>query len=301
LEDGRIADPVLIETSQSFNWDDLSVSFGASVGSRRLFDRGRGIAEIARARIAWARGRCTSLSAVGAKARVVRQFDEPLLIGLCGRVWLEAEQATQSHATDDPFVALWRVALNRKLVTVPESAGINEVQAFANAFAVQARRYDPEWPGLNFEPAEGAMDDALNEAFSEALAALHADGRLLDVEDDFDFGSPHEDWIAAGEEALGYIQRAPLLSLIAPGKGAQVLGGKSYDALTLPEVADDLAAWSRSWALPRAHLSVEDASRALQLWLSPAACEDADSAVRIIARDPFVARAVRYAALRLGA
>lgn len=301
LDDGRIVDPVLVLTSQIFNWDDISASFGADVGSRRLFDGGRGIAELARARVTWARGLGTSLAALGAKAGVVRQFDEPLLIDLCGRVWLEAEHATQSGATTDPFLALWRMALDRKLITVPESAGANEVEAFASAFAGQARRHDPEWPGSNIEPAEGAMDDALNAAFSEALLALHAGGQLLDVEDDFDFGSPHEDWTAAAEEAIAYIQRPRLMSLIAPREGARVLGCKSYNGLTIPELAEDLAAWTQAWALPRARLSVEDAGCALLLWLSPAACDDADGTVRIIARDSFAARAVRYAALRLGA
>ena len=111
--DGRIADPIRILTSQSFDWDDSSASFGEDVGSRRLHDGGRGIAEIAHARVAWARGYCTSLSAIGAKTRVVRQFDEPLLIALCGKLWLEAERATATDATTDPFLALWRIALDR--------------------------------------------------------------------------------------------------------------------------------------------------------------------------------------------
>ena len=119
--DGRIADPIRILTSQSFDWDDLSASFGEDVGSRRLHDGGRGIAEIAHARVAWARGYCTSLSAIGAKTRVVRQFDEPLLIALCGKLWLEAERATATDATTDPFLALWRIALGRRLVQVPDA------------------------------------------------------------------------------------------------------------------------------------------------------------------------------------
>jgi hypothetical protein len=299
--DGRIADPVLVLTSESFNWDDLSASFGDDVGSRRLFDGGRGIAEIARARVAWARGRCTSLAAIGAKARVVRQFEEPLLINLCGKLWLQTEQATESDAPSDPLLALWRVALERKLADVPDGATQRDAEVFASAFANHARRHDPEWPALNVEPAEGAMDDALNDAFSEAVQTLHARGALLDVEDDFDFGSPHEDWIAAAKEAVRHIQRLPLASLIAPGEGARVLRRKSYGGLTIPELAEDLAAWTRTWALPRAHLSAEDAGRALHLWLLPAACDDADAAVRPIARDPFVARAVRYAALRVRA
>jgi hypothetical protein len=302
LSDGRIADPVRILISQSFDWDDLSASFGEDVGSRRLFDGGRGITEIARARVAWARGYCTSLSAIAAKTRVVRQFDEPLLIDLCGKLWLEAERATEADATTDPLVALWRVALERELVQVPEGATRSEAEVFANAFADHARRHDPEWPALNPEPAEGAMDDALNDAFSEALQTLHERGALLDVKEDyFDFESPHEDWIATAKQAIRYVQRPRLASLIARGEGGRVLRRKIYRSLTVPELAEDLAAWSRTWALPRAQLSAEDASRALQLWLSPAACDDADAAVRIVARDPFVARAVRYAALRLDA
>lgn len=301
LADNRIADPVQILTSQSFDWDDLSASFGEDVGSRRLFDGGRGIAEIARARVAWARAYCTSLAAIAAKTRVVHQFDEPLLIDLCGELWLEAERATESDVTTHPFQALWRVACERKLVQIPDGATESEVEVFASAFADHALRHDPEWPTLGAEPAEGAMDDALNDAFSEAIQTLHARGALLDVEDDFDFGSPHEDWIAAAKEAVRHVQRPRLSSLIAPGAGARVLMQKSYHDLTIPELAEDLAAWTRTWALPRAHLSAEDAGRVLHFWLSPAACDDADAAVRIIARDPFVARAVRYAALRLDA
>jgi len=46
--------------------------------------------------------------------------------------------------------------------------------------------------------------------------------------------------------------------------------------------------------------SPEAAAGALQLWVSPAACDDVDAAVHILVNDPFVARATRYAALRLG-
>ena len=76
-------------------------------------------------------------------------------------------------------------------------------------------------------------------------------------------------------------------------EGARVLRRNFYRGLTIPELAEDLAAWTRIWALARAHMSAEDAGRALQLWVSPAACDDADAAVRIIARDPFVAPSSR--------
>lgn len=300
LADGRIADPMLILTSQSFDLGDLSANFGQDVGSRRLLDGGHGIAEIARACVAWARGRCTSLSAISAKARVVRQFYEPLVIDLCGGNWLRAEQATQTNASIDPQAALWLLAIERNLVGLPEGMTRDEVDVFARAFAKHALLQDPDWPDISSNPADGAMDDALNSAFAETLQTLHARGALLDVEDeDFDFGSPHEDWIAAAKEAIRRVQRPKLVSLIAPYKGGLVLSRRSYSGLAIPDLAEDLAAWTRTWAMSRGYLSTEDAVRVLQLWLLPAACDDADAAVRIIARDPFVARATRYAALRL--
>ena len=81
------------------------------------------------------------------------------------------------------------------------------------------------------------MDDALNDAFSEAVQTLHARGALLDVEDDFDFGSPNEDWIATAKEAIRHVQRRRLASLIAPAEGARVLRRNFYRGLTIPELA----------------------------------------------------------------
>jgi hypothetical protein len=110
------------------------------------------------------------------------------------------------------------------------------------------------------------MDDALNEAFSEAVQLLHARAALLDVEDDFDFGSPHEYWIVAAQEAIRRVQRLRLVALLAP-TGARVLRRRSYRGMTTPDLAEDLTAWTCTWALSRGQLSAEEAGRALQLWL----------------------------------
>lgn len=91
-----------------------------------------------------------------------------------------------------------------------------------------------------------------------------------------------------------------LVPLIAPSEGGCQLSLRSYADLTIPEMAEDLSAWTETWALPRGRLTPEAAASALQLWLSPAACDNVDAAVRILAADPFVSRAVRYASLRLG-
>lgn len=299
LSDGRIADPVQLFTSNIFDYGDFTANFGDDIGSRRMFDRGRGVGDIARARIAWARALCTTLPAIGAKGRIVRQFEDPLVVDLCGRAWSLAEQASKDSPTD-PHQALWQCALENGLAAVPSEATADQAAIFANAFVKHAQTLDPDWPIANTLPVDGAMDDALNTAFSEAIAILHAEGALLDVEDDFDFGAPFEDWEAAANKALRTIRRTALARQIAPSEGGRLLSHRSYANLSIAELAEDLAAWTKNFALPRGQLSTEVAAGALQLWLSPSACDDVDAAVRILANDPFVSRATRYAALRVG-
>lgn len=298
LSDGRIADPLHIHSSNIFDYGDFSAQFGSDVGSRRMFDHGRGVGDIARARIAWARARCITLPAIGAKGRVVRHFEEPLVVNLCGRAWFLAEQDSKNSPTD-PHASLWHIAVARGMATVPAEASPDEAEMFERTFVQHARSLDPDWPMASKVPADGAMDDALNAAFSEAIIKLHDAGELLQVEDDFDFGSPADDWESAAKEALRAIRRPALVRRLAPTKGARLLATRSYVDLSIAELAEDLAAWTRNYSLQRGHLSPEAAAGALQLWLSPAACYDVDAAVHILANDPFVSRATRYAALRL--
>jgi hypothetical protein len=299
LSDGRIADPLQIFSSNSFDYGDFTAQFGSDIGSRRMFESGRGVGDIARARVAWARAHCTTLAAIGAKGRIVAHFEAPLVVDLCSRAWALAEQAGKDSPTD-PHDALWHVALERGLASVPLEASADESAVFAQAFMRHARSLDPNWPIANTVPADGAMDDALNAAFSEALEQLHRVGALLSVEDDFDFGAPAEDWEIAAREALRVMHRPALVRQLAPTEGGRQLAQRSYDGLSIAELAEDLAAWTRTHALPRGQLSPEAAAGALQLWLSPAACDDVDAAVHILTNDPFVSRATRYAALRLG-
>jgi hypothetical protein len=298
LSNGRIADPLQVYSSNTFDYGDFTAQFGNDVGSRRMFDSGRGIGDIARARIAWARARCMTLAAIGAKGRIVRHFEDPLVVNLCGRAWALAEQACKDSPTD-PHEALWHIAVERGLVSVPAEASLDERTVFERAFIQHALLLDPDWPSASDVPVDGAMDNALNAGFSEAIAQLHSRGVLLSVEDDFDFGAPTEDWNSAAKDALREIRRPGLVRQLAPTAGGQQLARRSYAELSIAELAEDLAAWTKTHALPRGQLSPEVAAGALQLWLSPAACDDVDAAVRILANDPFVARATRYAALRL--
>lgn len=299
LSDGRIADPLKLLTSDAFNYGDFTSNFADNVGSRRMFDQGNGVGDFARSRVAWARALCTSLSAVAAKSRVVRQFEEPLVVDLCGRAWSLAEARIRDWPVD-PHAALWLAAIDRRLAIMPDQAVDGHSDVFGRAFAKHARAMDPDWPTSSLSPVDGAMDDALNAAFSEALVELHSRGDLLDVDDDFDFGSPADDWEAAAASALRTIERGSLTRLLAPTDGARQLANRAYSDVGIAELAEDLAAWTKSWALPRGQMSAEMAACALQLWLSPAACNGIDAAVHLLATDPFVARATRYIAIRLG-
>ena len=164
----------------------------------------------------------------------------------------------------DAHVALWKFAFERGLVHAPVGFAPDDVQAFA-----------------------------------DVVRERHATGALLDIDaDDVDFGSPAEDWERAAAEALRIVRRPRLCELMAPSGGARELSHRSYANLSVPELAEDLSAWTRRWALARGRMNPDIAANALQLWVSPAACDDVDGATHTLAVDPFVARAVRYAALR---
>jgi hypothetical protein len=297
--DGRFADPMNLLADPSFNLGDFSADFGSVLGSRQLHDGDRGSGDLARARIAWSRAQCGTLQALASKSRVVQQFEEPLIYNLCGREWYDREQADR-HSRSDPHEVLYLVALEQGLASLPDGVPERYAGDFAEAFAVQARHLDPNWPHGRLAPRDDAMDDALNLGFTDAVNTLQARGSLAGVDpDDCDFGSPEDAWVSAAGEALRRIRRSRLAQLIAPDEGGRQLRDRFYSNIGIAEMAEDLAAWSRTFALPRGQLTAEAAAAALQLWLSPAACDALDAAMRALINDPFVARATRYAAIRM--
>ena len=85
---------------------------------------------------------------------------------------------------------------------------------------------------------------------------------LLDVNgDDFDFGSPAEDWESAAADALRMIRWPELTRMIAPTEGGRHLSHRSYVGISIAELAEDLSAWTRAWALPRGQLDPGDGGR----------------------------------------
>jgi hypothetical protein len=299
--DGRFADPMNLLASPSFNLGDFAAAFSSDFGSRQLRDGERGSGDLARARIAWSRAQCGTLQALAAKSRVVQQFEDPLIYNLCGREWFDREREDKSSRSD-AHEALYLVALEQGLASLPEGVPERYAGDFAEAFAVRARDLDPDWPLRRPAPRDDAMDNALNRGFTDAVNTLQARGSLVGVDpDDCDFGSPEDAWASAAEEAMRRIRRSRLARLIAPDEGGRQLRDRFYSNIGVAEMAEDLAAWSRTFALPRGHLSAEAAAAALQLWLSPTACDALDAAMRVLVNDPFVARASRYAAIRMDA
>jgi hypothetical protein len=299
LRDGRLADPMRLLASSSFGLGDFDANFTNDLGSRRMIDDGRGNLDLARARVAWARADCDSLQALAAKSRVVMQFEGPLIHNLCGHEWFEEERIVHLSISD-PHEALYFSALRRHLAALPEVANPHFAHEFAKAFAVRARQFDPDWPTNRTVPIGGAMDDALNEGFADAVCDLQAKGQLVGIDpDDCDFGNPEETWIAVAADALLQIRRANLAFLIAPTAGGIQLRDRFYGGTDIAEMAEDLAAWTRKFSLTRGQLTPETAAGALQLWLSPAACNSVDATIRPLVNDPFVARATRYAAIRM--
>jgi hypothetical protein len=214
---------------------------------------------------------------------------------------LQAEHSTRSNASD-PHLALYEIALERGFATLPEGCSAHEQQQFAEAFRRHALLIDPDWPLASLVPTEGAMFDALGEACAETVQALRREGRCLELEgDDCVVWMPPEEWERAADDALRTIRRPPLVRLLAPSGGGRQLAERVYRDISVAELAEDLAAWTERCALPRGQLSPEAAAGALLLWLSPAACDDVDAVVHVLANDPFVGRATRYAALRLAA
>lgn len=299
FSDGRIADPMHLLAVSQFNLGDLAAQFSHDLGSRQFSDAGRGSGELARSRVAWSRAECGSLQALAAKSRVVRQFEDPLVHNLCGREWCDLEHVDRA-ARSDPHEMLYLVALEEGLASLPNGAPDRYAIDFAEAFAPHARSLDPDWPLGRPAPLDGAMDDALNLGFADAVTRIQARGELSEADpDDCDFGNAQEDWAKAAEEALRRVRRSRLAHLIAPSAGGRQLRDRFYIHVGIAEMAEDLAAWTRTFALPRGQMTADVAAAALQLWLSPAACDGVDAAMRVLINDPFVARASRYVAIRM--
>lgn len=297
LDDGRLASPALILANDRFDLGDLSTNFSDLTGTRQLIAEGRGVLDLARARRAWASGLCRSMASVGTRVRVVRQFEDPLVTALCGTHWADLERKGAFHV--NPAAVLFRAIIASGAVGIPEELDTQDLDRFEKAFTELIGAACPRWPETDLD--EEAADTALNAAFEAALVAAHAEDRhlLLDAED-FDFGAPGESWRSASDEAQLSSMGSPLLGLIAPGRGAKALARHPFVAADLAEVASFLADWTTAWCLPRSHISKDLACSSLQVWLSPGAA-DTDLAIRQMARDTFLARAVRYVALRMAA
>ncbi|MCB4821249.1 hypothetical protein [Roseicella aerolata] len=290
--------PGLIVATDRMNLNDLAADLSDLSGLRRLRGAGAGLRTLVEARRAWSTAVCPSLAAHAVRARVVKQFEEPLVLALCGRGWADAE-AREREVPRDPGKALFLAARHLRLFELPEAFTPGDVSRFGYAFVRLLQSESPSWPcnPVDFDPA--LADQALADAYSETLSLANTEGRLPEVgADDHDFGSPEEDWHRACELALSAVFRTGLLELIVPQAGVEALRGHPYQGAELADCAELLAAWSATHCLPRGHLTLDAAMAALQFWMAQEDRGIHSDALRAMAHDPFVARAVRYAALR---
>jgi hypothetical protein len=294
--DGRLAAPTRLTAPNRYNIAVLSADFSSVEGCRQLIARGAGVLEVARARRGWASAECRSLAAIAARVRVVHQFEAPLVIALCGREWHELEKRCEPALNSGQ--KLFRQVIAAKLIDLPDSLGAEDRDILGAMFADKIAEACPGWTEdgrLNDE----AADLAISEAFEATLLHAHGEDRLLDLSpDDFDFGAPADAWQAAGAAAINAVSPLPVLGLIAPTKGAEALSRRDLAGGDLAEISAFLADWTSEWCLPRSVIDSEIACSALQFWLSPGT-GNPEQTLRLMARDVFLARAVRFTAQQI--
>jgi hypothetical protein len=294
--DGRLAAPARLTAPNRYNISVLSADFSTIEGCRQLIARGVGVLDLARARRGWANAECRSLAAVAARVRVVHQFDAPLVIALCGREWHELE--TRCDQVLNYEEKLFRQIVADKLIDLPDTFEAQDRDFLEEIFCRKIAEACPGWTEdgrLNDE----AADLAISDAFEATLLHAHGEDRLLDLSpDDFDFGAPADAWQAAGAAAINAVSPLPVLGLIAPTKGAEALSRRGLAGGDLAEISAFLADWTSEWCLPRSVIDSEIACSALQFWLSPGTANP-EQTLRLMARDVFLARAVRFTAQQI--
>lgn len=297
FEDGRLAQPARLEAPNQFDLGALSGDFGAAQGVRRM-RAADGVLDLARARRGWASARAETLAGVMARARVVDQFEAPLVEALCGPIWRELETAAPHAAS--PGQALFEAIRPHAVGDQANALAPDDLASFAAAFAQAIDQACPDWAD------DGALDDAgadqaLINAFEITIRAAQAEDRLMDLDpDDADFGASGDQWREAAAAALAALDRSPLVELIAPTGGARVLARQRFAAADLAEASAFLVDWTAQWCLPRGQVDLDQACAALQFWLAPYAADPEAEALVAMSRDIFLARAVRFVARRLG-
>ena len=296
FENGRLAVPALLQAQNRYNLSALSANFSEVEGCRQMVARGGGVLDLARARSSWASAECRSLAAVAARVRVVHQFEAPLVVALCGREWRMLEERSPEPLSSGE--RLFREVLAAGLIELPESFSPDDRSAFEDSFAGKIATACPYWADEG-QLSDEAADFALSEAFEAVLTKAHGQGHLLEFDaEDFDFGAPAEAWQAAAAAAMDAVVRSPLLDLIAPTKGAHALARRSLGGADLAETSSFLADWTSEWCLPRSVINRDLACKTLQFWLAPRTT-DSEAALRHMARDVFLARAVRFITRRM--
>lgn len=228
----------------------------------------------------------------------------------CGNEWARGEEALGS---EDPWEALRRVCDETGLGRDSYVQLSREDEIEVTRVAVREIRHDfPElWarvgPPCDLEAHDyEAMDLACGRAYWELAQAYFQRG-MREVAEEIeqgDPGTPADEWEAALERIKSAAELRTLAAMLLPTDSARRLMMLDPSAMTLGDLAEELAGWARdaTRALAGDTPAPETLKAMLALWVEPEVAVSLDwrSATGVLVAERPIARAARYLALRTG-
>ena len=252
-----------------------------------------------------------------ARARAAAHGVQAVLTTLCGPAWAALERRTVVRGAVGLATALAAEAMQRDML---EATAMRE-EAIWTGVPLQAedelrleRLLAQALRPLLRSAADGSpwtidaamaerMDFAIGEAWNTLNSEREARGAIpLDA----DPGNTPADWNDALAAARAAIAREDLLAMILPADLRHTLRDLDYDAASPAAVAASIAASRVDRGSQRGEgveLSADALANALLMWLAPRAFARLEwrPLARVLLGDRMTARALRYAALRMGA
>ncbi|MEY9770464.1 hypothetical protein ABIA14_002741 [Sinorhizobium fredii] len=265
-----------------------------------------GLAEVARALLAWRLAEVLGPIADWQRRHVVNRLEAAVVEQLCGRCW-QCVEAGVDLSLLSPYGAFRRSAEELGLLSgrdLPVVTQPHDIQFLRRRITTRLEEAVPnlsdalsEWD----EQLGGDLDLAVIDAYEDLRSHLIAAGR--EPFEEVDMSRRPEAWRNALERA----REMPLLPMfrqfILPEARWTALMSNPYEILTEDELIDLLDAChvdARRRSGPR-WIGRAELRTMLQFWTSPRALLDADDWLGLLAKslsDVQTARAVRYVALR---
>lgn len=275
---------------------------------RRGNSGGVGLEDLVEAYLRWSLAETRSAIGEIHRKQVAARLDEWIAEVCCGAGWMQVESTIPRKDSWGILEQLCRdMALGRDgLVELSEE---QEAQIRQLAIAEIRRSLPTLWTRVGPPLDLGAddyevLDGAWLKAY-ETLAARYRSRGQYDIADelaDADPGESPERWDQALFRVHERVELRALAAMLLPSDSAPRLMSLEVSAMTVDEVADELAAWATSARRSFAGaVPTRDALKAsYALWVVPelALATDWRAAVDTLLAERSVARAARYLALR---